>query len=147
MSGLVGGKSPIGNIGDGGSSAEIIDIIAWAYEDAPNAGSVEYIIPFGGAFSAATLRNYVAGRSGTIKKITVATNTDAHTADVTVTLRKESTNTAMTLTIPASSPNTEFSDERDIAFLADDRLDIKFDSIGSTGTLRIASVSLEVVWD
>jgi len=138
------GKATIADIVGAVSSTQVI---AWAYEDAPNAGALEYVIPFGGAFSATTVRNWVAGRAGTLKKMTIATNSAGNTNTVTATIQLEGADTALTVGIPTTTSNAEMDVEEDVTFAADDRIRIKFDSVGSTGMLRIASISLEVLWD
>lgn len=134
-----------GSSGGGGGGTDT-DIMAWGYEDAPIAGAIEYCSPYGGAFSASTLRNFVPGKAGTLKKMTIRTNSAANDDDVVATVQISAVDSDLEITIPAASANVLLTDEDDVTFTDEDTIRIKFDSSASAGTLRIMSVVLEVVW-
>ena len=131
-----------------GSAGSSVQIIAWAYEDAPNAGQIEYITPYGATFNAATVRNFCPGRPGTLKKMTLLTNSSGHVGTTVVNCQISGVDSILEITLVNAASNTIYSDTDDVTFAATDTIRFKFDGTSHTsGTMRIASVVLEVIWD
>ena len=148
MSGIVGMKTPIGNVGGGGGgSSTKFEVIGWAYEDQPIDNTVEYATIFGGALSAEILRKMVLGSGGTLKKMTVKIGSSSgETNPIPITLRKNAVDTALTLMPILNTPGI-YTVTADVSFTATDELSIEFDNTGNFGGTRITSVTFEVEWD
>ena len=107
-------------------------------------GANLYIAPFGGESTDPAGVQFVASSAGTISKLYVNIDANTSTIGVTVTVNKNSVNTALAVTIPALTAGT-FSDLVDSVTVAAGDL-LQFQVSGSaTGTLTNGSVSVTFV--
>jgi len=107
-------------------------------------GANLYIAPFGGESTDPAGVQFVASSAGTISKLYVNIDANTSTIGVTVTVNKNSVNTALAVTIPALTAGT-FSDLVDSVTVAAGDL-LQFEASASTGgTIQNGSVSVTFV--
>lgn len=119
-------------------------IIGSAIEDTAADSNTEYCAPFGqlGFSTSESQRGFIAPFAFTLKSLKMDLLANTNTANTIVTIRVDAVDTALTITVPASTGG-EHTVDADVAVAEDAQISFEVDNTLNTGTFSIDSWSCE----